>query len=85
MNSNDEDPEWLIEWRMRIEMVLRDYSYIIHQLYFEYFYNEKEASIEGFKDHMLEITDAVIDIVHDKYADHVEGRRKDLLDRKEKI
>jgi hypothetical protein len=77
MNSNDEYPEWLIEWRTRIKRVLRDYSSIIQYLYFEYFDNEKDPSIEGFKDHMLEITDAVIDRIHDKYADHVEGRRKE--------
>lgn len=84
MTPYEEEPEWLVNWRNEIRRALHDYAIVIKHFYCDYFDNVKNAKdIEGFKNHMLEITEAIIDRIHDKYADHMEGRRRELFNEKD--
>lgn len=69
---------------LTLKEVLEDLAKILRWLYFDYQLNVKGSSYQKFKAYYLtEIIPYMMDRIEDKYADHVEGTKKDLSQQKD--
>ena len=54
---------------------LQNTSNLIKWLYFDYMLTVEGANLQTFKRVYLDCIEEFMDIIHDKYCDHVEGQR----------
>lgn len=63
-----------------VQKGLKDLSENLKFLYMDYFLSTEDATYETFKEHHLDITEILLDRIDDRYAEWIEGKKRDIID-----
>lgn len=70
------------EVELTMDDVVNNLYALIKVIYFDYMLSDGEATLEDMKKCFHFIVEETVDSIHSKYVDHVEGRRREVFDRK---
>ncbi len=77
-NEEQMDEETLL-WRKNMKDLIQIHAYSLKFFYFDFFnYLARDSDYKTFKEAQLLFTGAILDEIHEKYADHIEGLQKEI-------
>ncbi len=50
-------------------------------LYMDYFLSAEDPTYENFKEHHLDVTAILLDLIDEKYAEWIEGKKRDIMEK----